>query len=149
MVQKCSKGSKMGAQGPPNWSQKRQKGVPITRPRSYGTLWAPIGGPGIILDGFGVDFGGILGRLFRGFWSTFFVYFGCAFPAVCLVVLQVSSVSLLFFLIRHHALRHFPVLYVPTGMYIPESVYQTLEVRLEGSPLGVVPREKAPYPSDS
>ena len=48
-------GSPKGLQ---NGAKSVKKGVPITHRHSYGIPWAPIGGPGTISDGYGVDFGG-------------------------------------------------------------------------------------------
>ena len=58
MAQRWSKGSKTGAQRVSKMEQKASKRDPKNTP-SF--LWHPLGahrGPGTILDGFGVDFGG-------------------------------------------------------------------------------------------
>ena len=114
------KDRKLEPKGSPKWSKKRQKGVPKTRPHSYCTLWAPMGGPGSLLGGFGVDFWWILGRFLEDSGAHFLYLWG-AFPAVLLVVLQVCYIFLHAFFIRHHVLRHFPVLYVSPGIIYNKS----------------------------
>ena len=118
----AQKGRTLEPKGSPKWSKKRQKGIPKPHPHSDGTLWVPIGGPGTILDGFGVDLEGIFGRflmdfrsIFRGFWSTFSIFVR---RFSCCVVGCFAGLLYLFicFFIRHHALRHFPVPYVSTGI---------------------------------
>ena len=53
VVKWVENGSHKGLQ---NGAKSVKKGVPKTRPHSYDTLWAPIGGPGALLGGFGVVF---------------------------------------------------------------------------------------------
>ena len=52
------KGRKWEPKGPQVGAKSVKKGVPITRPHSYGTLWAPIGAQGP----FWMDLGLIFGR---------------------------------------------------------------------------------------
>ena len=70
----AQKGRKWEPKGPQVGAKSVKKGVPITRPHSYGTLWVPIGSPGALLGGFGVDFWWILGRFLEDS-GAHFVYF--------------------------------------------------------------------------
>ena len=52
VVKWVENGSPKGLQ---NGAKSVKKGVPITYRHSCGTPWVPIGGPGVIFDGSGVD----------------------------------------------------------------------------------------------